>query len=225
MIKTPVVCVVTCRDENGIASHLDMAYAAVGGGANMIQIRDKAANTSTLTLLANEIKRVIGKKKIALIMNDNVEAAVRSNCDGVHLGAEDMQITEARHLLGSSKIIGASAGNIQEARSALLNGADYLGVGPVFVTATKDDAGEPIGLAALKKICKLSSSAQIIAIGGITKENLAAVMDSGASGVAVISEISGSEDKTSAVQALVERVINPVVSTDKLESYAKNVKN
>lgn len=224
MVTIPVLCVVTCRDKNNITGHLEMAYAAIMGGANMIQVRDKTAATSTLIALAAEIKRLIDKKPIKLIINDNTEAALCAECDGVHLGAEDMGIQEARAALGRKKIIGASAGNISEATVALQAGADYLGVGPVFETDSKPDAGDPIGLQGLKEIVKVAS-VPVIGIGGITTDKAKRVMDTGAGGVAVISEIANADNKRQAVTNLVEALNIPLTINCELGSRAKSGKN
>lgn len=224
MVTPPVLCVVTCRHENNIAGHIDMAFAAIKGGANMIQVRDKKADTNTLVAIIKTIKGMIKSRPVKLIVNDDVQAALTSDCDGVHLGTDDMDIEGARAILGSDKIIGASAGNLDEAKKALQSGANYLGVGPVYRTASKGDAGEPIELDGLAKIVRVAK-VPVIGIGGITSENAKNVMTSGANGIAVISEVANAEDKLQAVANMVRVLEIPVLSSEKLESYAKSIKN
>lgn len=223
MVTTPILCVVTCRDKGNITGHIEIAHAAIAGGANMIQLRDKSAKTGTLAAVAIEIKRLIGKRPVKLIINDNVEAVISADCDGVHLGTDDTDINKAREILGPFKIIGASAGNAGEASQALKAGANYLGVGPVFETGSKPDAGDPIGLQGLKDIAD-TANVPVIGIGGITVDKAKSVMDAGANGVAVISEIAAADDKRQAVTNLVKVLDIPLTINSESGSYAKIIK-
>ncbi len=136
-------------------------------------------------------------------MNDRVDVAAAVGADGVHLGQEDIPLEAARKMLGSMAIIGVSAACVEEAIEAERGGADYLGVGPIFPTPSKDDAGEPIGLDGLKEI-RRAVNIPLIAIGGINQDNLEAVMEAGADGAAVISAVAGAEDMVAAARRLAQ---------------------
>ena len=178
-----------------------LAAAAIAGGATAIQLRAKDLPTVRQVAVARALADLARRHAVLFIVNDRLDVALAVEADGVHLGWEDLPPADARRLLGPERVLGVSAGNLEEARAALAAGADYLGVGPIFPTRTKADAGEAIGLAGLRAIRALSP-VPIVAIGGITAENAAAVIAAGADGVAVISAVLLAPDPTAAARRL-----------------------
>lgn len=156
-------------------------------GATFIQLREKGITDEEFIAEAKKIKLVTDKYKIPFVINDNIQVAKAVNADGVHIGQSDMEAKKARDILGENKIIGISAGSLQEALTAEKNGADYIGVGAMFHTDTKQDATS-VTLEEIKKITK-SVSIPVVAIGGINKDNVLKLKESGVDGIAVISAI------------------------------------
>lgn len=178
---------------------------AIKGGVTIVQIREKDASTREFYNIAKEVKEVTDKYNIPLIINDRLDIALAVDAAGVHLGQSDMSIEVARKILGEEKIIGISAGNLEEALEAEKSGADYLGIGAIFYTGTKKDIDEPIGLEGLKEIInkiKIPS----VAIGGINKDNTEDVIKTGVNGISVISAILGYEDTKKASEELVSKL-------------------
>ncbi|MGR3301576.1 MAG: thiamine phosphate synthase [Candidatus Scalindua sp.] len=170
----------------------ETARLVIDGGVDAIQLREKAISDDEFISLAGEIRDVTTKRGTLLIINDRVNVAREVNADGVHLGQHDMSITEARGIIGNEKIIGVSTHNIIQARQAQKDGADYIAIGPVYPTTTKDY--EPsIGLEVIQEISR-EISIPFLAIGAITLDNLDEVQKAGASRVAVCSAIIGSQD-------------------------------
>ncbi len=170
----------------------ETARLVIDGGADVIQLREKTISDDELISLAGEIRDITAKRGTLLIINDRVRVAGEVNADGVHLGQHDMSITEAREIIGNEKIIGVSTHNIIQARQAQEDGADYIAIGPVYPTTTKDY--EPsIGLEVIQEISR-EINIPFLAIGAITLENLDEVLKAGASRVAVCSAIIGSDD-------------------------------
>jgi thiamine-phosphate pyrophosphorylase len=184
-------------------SHLELAEMAIAGGADTIQFRQKDGSTRELIETARSMKALCARKGVAFIVNDRVDVAMASDADGVHLGQDDFPIALARKLMGDDRIIGGSAGNIQEALICAADGADYIGFGPVFPTLSKDDAGPATGIAGINNLLKVLSL-PVIAIGGINRENIPDIIHAGAHGVAVISAVCCSEDPVWAVKKLKE---------------------
>ncbi len=169
-------------------SHADLASMAVKGGADTIQFRQKEGSTLELIRTAQELKDICVKHGVPLIVNDRIDVAMAIDADGVHLGQDDFPISLARDILGKHKIIGGSAGNLKEAEKCLAEGADYIGFGPVYGTASKNDAGPATGIMTLKNIME-KIDLPFIAIGGIDAHNAADVMKAGIHGIAVISAV------------------------------------
>jgi len=186
-------------------SHMEVARAALEGGADAIQIRDKCSPAYNLGLVAAEIQPLARKFGAALFVNDRIDVALLAGADGAHVGQEDLPAREARRLLPRPRLIGVSAGTKEEAVRAERDGADYVGVGPVFVTATKPDAGEPLGLERLAGIAA-SVAIPVVAIGGITIDNVAKVFEAGAGGAAVVSAVVSAKDIAAAARALKHRI-------------------
>lgn len=179
----------------------EVILAVIQGGASVIQLREKRATTRQMIEMGLITKTLCKKAGVPFIMNDRVDVALVIDADGVHLGPDDMPVKNARSIMGSARIIGVSAGTVDEALSAREEGADYLGVGAIYATSSKADAGEPIGPAALGAI-KKASMMPVVGIGGITENNAAAVIAAGADGVAVISAVVGAPDIAAAVRSL-----------------------
>src|SRR6266446_7156154 len=153
-------------------SALEIARAALEGGADAVQLRDKSSPAFNLCRLVSEIQPQARKFGALLVVNDRVDVALVCGADGAHVGQEDLPAREARRLLPRPVVLGVSAGTREEARKAEREGADYVGVGPIFATATKPDAGEAIGLTRLSEIAR-SVAIPVVAIGGIDAASIA----------------------------------------------------
>lgn len=187
---------------NGRALEDDIEKA-IKGGVTLVQLREKNIATDDIIKSAIRTKSVCKKHGIPLIINDNVDAVIGSNADGVHLGQSDMSISEARKILGKNKIIGATAKTVEQAQKAELEGADYLGSGAIFGTTTKDDA-KKMDIETLKSITQ-SVKIPVVAIGGITGENILELRSTGISGAAVVSGIFAQNDIEKAAEDLYKK--------------------
>lgn len=173
---------------------------AVRGGATLVQLREKEMEFAAFLDEARRVKAVTDRYHVPFVINDDVEVARACNADGVHVGQDDAAVSEARRILGPDKIIGVSAHTVDEARAAEQAGADYLGVGAVFSTSTKLDAGI-VTLQTLRDI-RSAVSIPIVAIGGINAENMLQLKGSGIDGVAVVSALFAQEDVYAAAERL-----------------------
>lgn len=183
-------------------SHLEVAEAAIRGGADVIQLRDKELSGSRLYKVALALRKLTRDAQVPFLVNDRLDVALAVDADGVHLGQEDLPASAARKILGPGKILGVSAETVEEARLAEREGADYLGVGPVFeARGTKPDAGTPKGLEQIARI-RAESDLPIVAIGGIRAENARQARDAGADAVAVISAVVAADDIEEAARRL-----------------------
>jgi thiamine-phosphate pyrophosphorylase len=195
--------VITERWQN--RSHAAVARAALAGGARTIQLRDKDLCVRDLVATARELRQLCSEAGAMFIVNDRLDVALAAQADGVHLGQEDLPVAEARRALRGYErqrfVVGVTVSSVEEAQRATGDGADYLGVSPIFSTGTKADAGEPIGLARLAEI-RHAVSLPLVAIGGINAGNVAEVMRSGADGAAVISAVSRANDMESAARRM-----------------------
>lgn len=174
--------------------------AAIKGGMTFLQLREKNVTYEQYVEDAKTIKTLADKYKVPFVINDNVEVAKACNADGVHLGQEDMSVDCARIILGEDKLIGATAHSVEEAIRAEALGADYLGVGAMFATSTKDNT-TPITYEILKDICE-AVNIPVVAIAGINENNVTTLAGSGIAGVAVVSAIFGKEDVREATKNL-----------------------
>lgn len=165
----------------------------IEAGSRIIQLRAKYVSTRDFIDTAQIIKPIAKKNKATFIINDRVDIAMLVDADGVHLGQDDLQIKEARKILGKDKIIGISTHNAKEAVIAEKVGVDYISFGPIFATSTKGDAQKPKGIDGLKKV-REAVKIPIVAIGGITLENAKDIYKAGADCAAVISDILKSDD-------------------------------
>lgn len=172
---------------------LSLIQEAVKGGVTFIQLRGKKWKTCEFLEIGLKTSEFLNKKNIPLIINDRVDIALACDACGVHLGQEDLPLPCARKVLGKKKVIGISANNIEEALQAERGSADYLGVGPIFPTPSKQDLKPFLGLEGLRRI-KEKTKIPVVAIGGINLNNAREVIEAGADGVAVISVLSGAKD-------------------------------
>lgn len=183
---------VTDRHWLNGATLISQVEAALKGGATFIQLREKNLDDKAFYQEALEIQKLCKEYKVPFIINDNVELAKKIGADGVHVGQSDMEALDVRKVLGDDKIIGVSAQTVEQAELAEKHGADYLGVGAVFPTGSKDDATE-VSFETLQEICE-HVHIPVIAIGGITRDNVVELSQSGICGIAVISAIFGQTD-------------------------------
>jgi thiamine-phosphate pyrophosphorylase len=174
--------------------------AAIAGGATFVQLREKALDPSDILAEAKVIGALCRAHHVPFVINDSVEICLACGADGVHVGQDDMAATSARALLGPDKILGVSAHNVAEALAAQQAGADYLGCGAAFVTGTKTDA-KPIKRETLQAVTA-AVSIPVIAIGGISYDNLLQLKGCGLAGIAVVSAIFAQEDVQAATAAL-----------------------
>jgi thiamine-phosphate pyrophosphorylase len=184
-------------------SHVELTKLAIAGGADIIQFRQKQGSTRAMIETASRMKALCSKAGVTFIVNDRLDIAVASDADGVHLGQDDFPIQLARKILGDQKIIGGSAGDIDEAVRCIAEGADYIGFGPIYLTSSKDDAGPATGIRLITELAA-KTDLPIIAIGGINSGNASEIIRAGAHGVAVISAVCCSEDPTEATRKLQE---------------------
>ncbi len=173
---------------------------AIDGGVTFVQLREKDLDEENFEREGRELKELCRKRGVPFVINDNVELAAKLDADGVHVGQSDMEALDVRRIIGGDKILGVSAQTVEQAVTAEKHGADYLGVGAVFPTGSKDDAAE-VSYDTLKAICH-AVKIPVIAIGGITEDNVAELSKSGICGIAVISALYAKEDIKSAAQRL-----------------------
>ena len=168
------------------AGNISDVAAAVAAGVRVVQYRQKQGRTFDLVAEARQLRQLC--RQIRFLVNDRVDLVLEVGADGVHLGQEDLPYPEARKILGPEKIIGVTVHTVAEALAAQAAGADYLGVSPIFSTATKGDAGAPTGVALLAEI-RRRVNLPLVAIGGITLANAAAVIEAGADAVCAIAAV------------------------------------
>ena len=206
MSKTYDLYVITDESLSKGHTHVDLARMALAGGADVIQLRDKKLGGKELLKYALEIRELTKNSGALFIVNDRLDVALASGADGVHLGQDDLPAGFVRKLCPPGFIIGVSAGTVDEAIHAERDGADYVGLGPIFNTASKTDAGPACGLDTLRAI-KGSITIPVVAIGGIGQYNAADVLSSGADGLAVISAVVSQDDVELAARRLKTLII------------------
>lgn len=194
--KDNPVYLITDRTLSGL-SHARMARSAISVGVRVIQLREKQLTRKELFREALALRAFTKRHGVTFIVNDYVDIALAVGADGVHLGQEDMPVEETRRIIGKKKIIGVSTHSLRQALKAQEDGADYIGFGPIFPTATKD-AGAPKGLKMLREV-RSHIEIPIVAIGGITQENFITVLDAGADSAAVMSAILKGDIKKNAM--------------------------
>lgn len=200
--KTLQVYAVTDRHWLGDATLYQQVEQALRGGATFVQLREKTLDHEAFLAEAINLKTLCKQYHVPFVINDNVDIAMEMNADGVHVGQKDMEAADVRKKIGPNKILGVSAQTVPQAILAEEKGADYLGVGAVFATGSKADADQ-VSLQTLQEICQ-AVNIPVIAIGGITQENVNQLRSSGIYGVAVISAIFGQSDIETATRQLVE---------------------
>lgn len=188
--------------SDDVEKFLKTIEEAIKGGVSVVQIREKTADTLDFYNLALKVKEITKKHDVPLIINDRVDVALAVDAEGVHVGQSDMPCDVTRALVGPDKIVGVSAATIEEARKAESDGADYIGAGAVFPTATKDDAPK-ITKKDLKEIVE-SISIPVVAIGGITLNNAHELIDTGIAGLSVVSAIMSSENPKKSSEELLK---------------------
>lgn len=185
------------KDSQTLAGQVEQAIL---GGVTVVQLREKHADLEAFLALAREVKSVTDRYQVPLIINDNLEVALAVDAAGIHVGQEDLAADAVRQRIGDKKVLGVSAQTVEQALAAERAGADYLGVGAVFPTSSKADAVE-VDFATLQAICR-AVQIPVVAIGGITADNMTDLQDSGIVGVAVISAIFSQPDVKAAAQRL-----------------------
>ena len=174
--------------------------AALDGGVTCLQLREKEASAGEILALARTLLPLCRARRVPLLINDRVDIALAAGADGVHLGQDDLPLPEARALLGPDRILGATAHTVEEALRAQAEGADYLGVGAMFPTGTKTNT-IPTSADTLKAICA-AVSIPVVAIGGVTAQNLPTLSGTGIAGAAVVSAIFSQSNLTAAARTL-----------------------
>lgn len=202
--KTMRLYAVTHRSWLGGRSLAEDVEAAIKGGATLIQLREKNMDINSFAKEAEEILLMCRKYNVPLIINDNIDVALAVGADGIHIGQSDISAAKAREILGEDKIIGVTAKTVSQAQKAQRDGADYLGSGAVFGTSTKADA-KPIDLETLRSITA-SVNIPVVAIGGITGENVLCLKGSGIAGAAVVSGIFAQKDIEAAARDLSRKI-------------------
>ncbi len=192
---------VTDRSLSRGKATLEIVIAGVAGGVTCVQLREKNCSTLEFIKEALSVKEYLKKHNIPLIINDRVDVAQTIQADGVHLGQTDMPLTMAKDILKGSMIIGISVESLEDAIRAEKDGADYIGISPIFATPTKSDTAPPLGLEGLKEISRAVSLPKV-AIGGLNPENAGDVVLNGASGIAVVSAIVSANDPQKAAEEL-----------------------
>lgn len=192
LAKSLLLYAVTDRHWLGDRTLYDVVRESLEGGVTFLQLREKDLDDENFYKEAVRLQEMAREYGVPFVVNDNVDIAVRMDADGVHVGQSDMEAGDVRALIGPDKILGVSAQTVEQAVLAEKRGADYLGVGAVFPTGSKDDAVE-VSHETLKAICE-AVSIPVVAIGGITVNNTPELAGSGICGIAVISAIYGQED-------------------------------
>ena len=193
---------VTDRKWTGKKTLFEQVEKSIKVGVTFVQLREKELEYKLFLDEAIKMKDLCKKYDIPFVVNDNVDIAIKSNADGVHIGQEDMEASNVREMIGKDKILGISVQTLEQAIEAEKKGADYLGVGAIFPTNSKDNAVK-VSIETLSLICK-SVNIPVVAIGGINKTNINQLKNTGISGVALISAIFANDDIEYATRELKE---------------------
>ena len=206
--KDLLLYAVTDRRWTGEKTLAEQVEEALNGGATFVRLREKTLDEEHFLEEARVLKSLCLKYSVPFVINDNVDIALAIDADGVHVGQSDMEAGTVRKKLGKDKIIGVSAQTVEQAVIAEKHGADYLGVGAVFPTGSKDDAAE-VSKDTLRAICD-AVNIPVVAIGGVSEENIGELAGTGIAGAAVISAIFAQKDITPATAALKRAVAETV---------------
>lgn len=217
MVDLRLNAIVDPERANG-CSLAELARMVVAGGATLIQLRDKHGSTRRMIEEARAIQAVLAGTGVPLVINDRVDVALIAGADGVHVGQDDMSVADARRLLGDKAIIGLSIKTVALANAAPIELLDYVGVGGVYATTSKDNPNKPIGVAGLRDVVAAFHARKrdfpIVGIAGIEAGNAAAVVEAGADGVAVISALSMQNDPEAAAREL-RRIVDRTLAQRK----------
>jgi thiamine-phosphate pyrophosphorylase len=187
---------------------LEAGRALYDAGLRWVQYRDKQGSDAEVVNRIRELRRIFSADDSVLLLNDRVHLCADAGADGVHIGQEDMSLTEARRILGAGKLLGVSTHNVAQMRTAVATGvADYLAIGPVFATGSKENPDPEVGLEGVRA-ARAMTDLPLVAIGGISRETARAVLEAGADAVAVISALlpEGGREMTEAVRELLEHL-------------------
>jgi len=195
------LCLVTDRHATGGRDLLDVVTAALRGGVDAVQLREKDLGARELLALAREVRAICTQHDAKLLINDRIDVALACGADGVQLPTNSFSVADARHLLGRGSLIGCSTHSIDEATAAAAQGADFVVFGPVFDTPAKRAYGKPVGLDALQAVTR-AVAVPVLAIGGITAHNAPSVRACGATGIAAIGAFFGAASPETAARAL-----------------------
>lgn len=195
---------VTQGDLSAGRTTKEVVSAAIDGGIDAVQLREKHLSARERYELGDELRRATREAGVDLLVNDRVDIAAAIDADGVHLGDDDLPIDAAREILDPDAVIGRSVSTVEGAKAAEANGADYLGVGAVFATTSKADVEEGNNGIGLERVAGIAAAVDVplVGIGGVTVENAASVVEAGAGGIAVISAITAAEDPARATREL-----------------------
>ena len=202
--KHMLLYAVTDRAWVGTKSLYEQVKEALENGVTCVQLREKELDESDFLKEAKQISTLCKEYKVPFIVNDNVNIAIACKAEGIHIGQEDMELTNVRKLVGEDMIIGVSTHNVEEAIKAQEGGADYIGIGAVFATSTKTDV-DVLSFETLRSICE-AVDIPTVAIGGIKKDNICKLKGSGIDGVAVVSAIFAAKDIATATKELLLEV-------------------
>ena len=203
--KTMLLYAVTDRAWVGRQSLYEQVECALKGGATCVQVREKKLGDEDFLEEAKQIAALCKRYGVPLFINDNVDVAIACGAEGVHVGQGDLPALETRRLIGPDKILGLSVGSAEEMATVPAAGVDYLGIGPVYPTGTKADAGEATGVALFAELVA-ATALPVVAIGGIHRDNCSPLFEAGTDGVAVVSAICGRDDPARATAALNETI-------------------
>jgi len=186
----------------------ELVADAIAGGVGVVQLREKDRSARERYELGQELRELTREAGVTFVVNDRVDIAQALDADGVHLGDDDLPVSVARDLLGDDALIGRSVSTVEDAREAAAAGADYLGVGAVFATGSKDDIDDDEHAVGTDRVAAIADAVDIpfVGIGGITAENATEIVQAGADGVAVITAITQADDPAAATANLVDAV-------------------
>jgi len=187
-------------------SMLEVMEQAIVGGADIIQLRDKKSSKREILAKAYALRELTSKYGVTFIVNDHIDIALAVDADGVHLGQDDLPLREARKVVGRDKIIGISTHHIEEARQAEREGADYIGVGPIFPTQTKEDVVSPVTTHYVKQVAE-EIGIPFVAIGGIKLHNVDQVLAAGAARICAVSDIVGADDVAGTCRKYIQKIM------------------
>src|SRR6185437_1483847 len=193
-------------EHSGGRDLADLAGQVAAGGATLVQLRDKKGSAREMIARAHALADSLADARVPLLINDRVDVALAAEADGVHIGQDDMTAADARLLLGRKAIIGLSVKTLEQARAAPLEHLDYVAIGGIYATTSKDNTSTPIGLDGLRAVAQTirtrAPGFPICAIAGITESNAGGVIEAGADGVSVISALSLASDPAAAARRM-----------------------